>query len=305
MSVKRCEGYVDGSFCCGVGGVVRIGAGVYFGESDPLNRSVPVPFPPPPPKKGVSVDSLKQNINALRAELYASLLFIYLVFHEKRVDFHTVVTLYQDSLIAVHLLNLCRFGSIPELQNCLPSVWANKGSGIVENHVTKEKSSLYIRYDWGEIVTPQTIIEYADILDLWWLHTKNRFRVQVMWMQAHQKEPVANTLEHHRWLGNNVADALAKLGAKTPRDDPELLSLFSHYPLYRNDPTLVLPPKPNPLIHLLPLYYNNQEKIHVTNSNQNSVNMIKMIKTNRENGWCTYDVVDSMAVQDECMFQST
>lgn len=238
------SGYVDGSFWeeKESGGKRRIGAGVYFGDGDPDNRCVPVPC------------SSKYPADSLRAELYAALLFVYLACQRKH---KSNLCIFQDSVIAVHLLNSCKYGSCLELSKLCPSRWATEGRGETLG-ADGQKYRFGIDYVWGESVDSKKIERYGDVLDVWWVFTRG-ISVVVKWVQAHRSEPIDRS--SHDWLhwkGNQRADTLAKLGARTDRSDRELLSEFAPYPLFRTDPTFNLPPKPDPKLYYLPLFQTPQ-----------------------------------------------
>lgn len=222
-------GYVDGSYSGGYVG----GAGVYFGEANEFNRCVPVP-------KSGRAGSV---YDSLRAELYASLLFLYICYDEKRVPLHTRLLIRQDSIVAIHLLQMCIYGSCAELERMCPSDWA-RGS---QCHFRRE-------YVWGEIIDAKTILQYADILNRWWLMTKGRpyAPLKFEWVQAHRTEPdTFGSPEHDKWKGNNLADIFAKIGARSNKQTD--VDCYSNYPLFRADRSMTLPPKTDPKKDYLPL----------------------------------------------------
>lgn len=246
--------FVDGSYFV-ERGTVRIGAGVYFGDGDEHNRCVPVPRPK---IEGGAVDSL-------RAELYASLLCAHIAFHDKCLSpSHSKLVIYQDSIVANHLLRACKHSSCAELVKQCPSNWAKRGAlstAQLDDHdddkdklIRKSGGKFEIDYVWGERSDGKTILQYADVLDEWWFLTRNR-SVEVRWVQAHQKEPDRKLAGlHEQWKGNHLADTFAKLGSRVDKRDRAAVEPFADYPLFRRDPSINLPPKQDPKTNYLPLF---------------------------------------------------
>jgi len=239
------EAHVDGSFFV-ERGIVRAGAGVYFGDGDEHNRCVLVPHKSPFP------------MDSLRSELYASLLCAHLSIFEKYMSCHSKLVIFQDSVVAMHLLRACKYGSCLELLTMSPGKWAREGAKC-----SSGKNQFEINYLWGERSDASKILKYADILDLWWLTTMNR-SVEIRWVNAHQQEPANKTsIEYHHWKGNHLADTFAKLGARSDRTDVLAMEPFMNYPLYRADLSIKLPPKRNPKLDYLPLFPELSDQLSV------------------------------------------
>jgi hypothetical protein len=257
MEIRMVYGYADGS-CFQDSQGIHVGAGVFFADQDQHNRCVPVPKPRPTSSSSSSSNSCDKTdgsmvccpFDSLRAELYGALLFVYLVYEEKHVPFRTRLVLYQDSVVAMHLLTACKFGSCAELLTMSPSRWALKGATC--NGGTQKFT---IDYVWGEQVNATTILMYADVLDWWWVYTRNRYAIDLHWVHAHQNQPSdRKSVEWRHWHGNQLADTFAKVGARINRNDRDSLALFVNYPLFRTDTSLNLPPRHyDPKIHYLPL----------------------------------------------------
>ncbi len=165
------------------------------------------------------------------------------------------------------LLRACHHRSCPELARLCPTRWAAAGC-LTRDSSTGKLCRFGIDYDWGEKVGADTILAHGDVLDAWWMHTRRchlptlqqsgehrwMWPVEFRWVGAHQAAPKHHDGPHYRdWLGNDTADHLAKLGATIDRTDRDSVATCRNYPLYRNDPTINLPPKLDPRLATRPL----------------------------------------------------
>jgi len=222
--------WVDGSYAKSADDTANGGASVFFGDGDPDNTSVPVPLP-------VDVFSGESDklfvfhkYDALRAELYASLLALYVTTAKKywslcsnlsakmqmgewyvprRKD---LLVIKQDSLVAIALLRHC------QQIDSAPSRWTIDGRNV----------DWRIKFDWGQIVDTVTIFEYQDVLDAWWLATRGRC-VKLQHVKAHRDAAGLKEWERLDFKGNAKADTLAKAGRQMKLVDFEA----TNYPLMR------------------------------------------------------------------------
>jgi len=239
-----------------------VGSAVYFGENDPDNACVPLPLPidvhtgMPLSTIGMSKEGSKMNLGSLstkeglkereppfrepsffstRAELYASLLAVYIVTHKKfhslcsdtnkKRQFGEYISLYkkdllvikQDSIVAIELLRHC------QTLKKAPSLWCIDG----------KNSQWQVKFDWDQVIYTGTIYDHQDILDWWWMCTRGRC-VNLQHVKAHRDEKEITEIEMRDYIGNEYADLYAKDASKIDLYDYNKRSVGyeNGYPLF-------------------------------------------------------------------------
>jgi ribonuclease HI len=221
--------YIDGSF---MPETKLGGAGVVFVHDEfvKYNRGLPVP---PPPK------TAKQPMDAVRTELYAAVAAVHILTSEMCIPLCCVpVKLKQDSKIAIQLLDFVR-------------VLRRSFSDEMQTWMVEENKQLAARFPWGTELTTEDLLNYADVLDTWWLLCRTAAPVEFEWVKAHLtaaptaladgKSSISPAELDRRF--NADADKLAKQG-NAMNQQPDVFKTFHKlgFPLF----SPISSPSPSP-----------------------------------------------------------
>lgn len=211
--------YIDGSF---MPDTKKGGAGICFSsaiykEFSRFNCAVPVPPPRP-----IKTSSPPIEACALRAELYAALAAMHVITTQMRIPVCCVPIVFkQDSMAATKLLPFV--ATLPKAFSVCMETWAKQ-----------ENKQLAAKFSWGTL-TPDDLMKYADILDMWWFYCRGAKDIKLNWVKAHQQiDPSQHDITDR--LYNAEADALAKQGNAMNKSPDDLKRVFElGFPLFSPD----------------------------------------------------------------------